>query len=456
MDQQPMNLRRAAKVTKRYKSLIGLIALVGLVAGAGYALIDPPKLTSQALLVLPQPSPNIATQVLIAGSAPVFTGALPALGDGVTLQSLEKKITVSQITPNAISVTAKDNSAKLAEQEANAVATSYVSYVTSSRSPFASVVAHVLVYATSAAGMTLADGILLDAAIGLLAGLLIGLIVAAWRDRSVVLLWERDQIAQVAGAPVIAALAASSSAGQQRRLGQLTRFVKPRRGVGSPQAQAPVSGRGDSAAGWVRFFRDFDPLVGSAWQLRTVLDRLAAAGTSSTVTVLSVSADKKALALGPVLAAFAAKTGRRTALVVGPQQAPGAVPGLRAAAAASGEPDNPQILAADPAGNDWSTQDAELNVIVVTVDGGSPAVPEEAGAAPTVLAVTAGGVSAADLARVAAAVRRTGSRIAGVIVGDPEAGDGTTGRAPRQDGQAARAAAGGDAVRVNGRVTEMR
>lgn len=458
MNQQPMNLRRAAKVARRYKSLIGVIALVGLVAGAGYALIDPPKLTSQALLVLPQPSPNIATQVLIAGSAPVFTGALPVLGAGVTLQSLEKKITVSQITPNAISVTAKDNSAKLAEQEANAVATSYVSYVTSSRSPFASVVAHVLVYATSAAGMTLADGILLDAAIGLLAGLLIGLIVAAWRDRSVVLLWERDQIAQVAGAPVIAALAASSPGGpgQQPRLGQLTRFVKPRRGAGSPQAQAPVSGSGDSAAGWVRFFRDFDPLVGSAWQLRTVLDRLAAAGTSSTVTVLSVSADRKALALGPVLAAFAAKTGRRTALVVGPQQAPGAAPGLRAAAAASGEPDNPQILAADPAGDDWSTQDAELNVIVVTVNGGSPAVPEEAGAAPTVLAVTAGGVSAADLARVAAAVRRTGSRIAGVIVGDPEAGDGTTGRAPRQDGQAARAAAGGDAVRVNGRVTEMR
>ena len=162
MDQQPMNLRRAAKVTRRYKVLIGAIALVGLIVGAGYAVINPPKLTSQALLVIPLPTPNIATQVVIAGSAPVLTGALPKLGSGETLQSLQEKVKVSQVTPNAISVTAKDNSAAAAVQDANAVAASYVAFITSGKSPFASVVPHILVSATSATGMSVTDSAALD------------------------------------------------------------------------------------------------------------------------------------------------------------------------------------------------------------------------------------------------------------------------------------------------------
>jgi capsular polysaccharide biosynthesis protein len=436
MDQQPMNLRRAAKVTRRYKALIGVIALIGLVVGAGYAVINPPKLTSQALLVIPLPTPNIATQVVIAGSAPVLTGALPKLGSGETLQSLQKKITVSEVTPNAISVTAKDNSSAAAVQDANAVAKSYVAFITSGKSPFASVVPHILVSATSATGTSAADSAAVDGAIGLLAGLLVGLIAAAWRDRNEARLWRREQVAYVAGAPVLAALTAGPGGAGQR---------KARPGAGSQQVPG-------NAAGWVRFFQEFDPLAGSVWQLRTVIDRAAAmSGSGGAVTVLSVAGDRKALLLGPQLAAFAASTGTRTALVVGPQ-APAGAAGLRAAAAADGQLDQLQIISANPVADNWTERDAELSVIVIAVDGGVPALPEAAQAPPVVLAVTAGAVKAAELARLAAAVRKAGSRIAGVIVGNPEADDSSSGRAPRRDGTAARGPAG----RPNGRVTEMR
>jgi hypothetical protein len=298
--------------------------------------------------------------------------------------------------------------------------------------------------------MTLSDAVLMDGAIGLLAGLLIGFIVAAWRDRGDTRLWRRDQIARAAGAPVLASLVAETRGGAGGRL----RLPKVRLRTGSPHARTP-----GGAEGWVRFFKDFDPMAGSSWQLRTVLDRLAAApGTGDTggsVTVLSVSSDSRALILGPQLAAFSATTGTRTALVLGPQQPPADAAGLRAVASASG-PDgqlgNLRILTPNPAGDDWSQRDVQLNVIVVAVDGGAPAVPRAIGAVPTVLAVSAGGATREDLARVAAAARKAGSRIAGVIVGNPEAGDGTSGLMPSQAGWAAR----GSATRVNGRVTEMR
>ena len=61
-------------------------------------------------------------------------------------------------------------------------------------------------------------------------------------------------------------------------------------------------------------------------------------GGGSSLAVLSLSSDPKALALGPQLAVFAASLGIPTALVVGPQQDPNATATLRAACAAPSEP----------------------------------------------------------------------------------------------------------------------
>lgn len=433
--QQPMNLRRAAKVTRRYKYLVGVLTLIGILLGVGYALVSPPKLSSQAIVVLPKPIPNISTQVLIAGSDPVLTGALASLGSNDSLQTLKKSVSVAEDTPNAISFISKASTASEAENEANAVAASYISYTSSDRSPVAVNQANILVNGTTATGKSKLDSMIVDGGIGLLAGLIIGLIAALARDRGNPRLRQRGQIARAAGAPVLAGLAGGTPAGNGR-----------------------AKKSAWDARTWAKFFSEFEPLGGSTWQLRGVLDRLTAAGTgpSDMVTVVSAASDRGALTLGAKLAAFAAKTGTPTALVVGPQAPPADASGLQAIAAAGGKSGNLMVRAADPAAADWSQEDAELNVVLVTVADATPAVPDTAGTGPTLLAVTAGALSGPELARVAAAVRRTGAVITGVIVGDPEEDDQTTGRAPVPG------AARGPRVKMNGtnglngRVTEMR
>src|SRR5258708_16008286 len=131
MSQQPMNLRRAARVVRRYKLLVCGSVVVGLALGAGYAELHPAKMSSSALVIIPVPKPNIATDTLIGHSLPVLSGALPAIGDGMTVEELNTEVTVQQATPSVVSFTAQATTGGQAAQIANAVANSYVNYLSS-------------------------------------------------------------------------------------------------------------------------------------------------------------------------------------------------------------------------------------------------------------------------------------------------------------------------------------
>ena len=74
---------------------------------------------------------------------------------------------------------------------------------------------------------------------------------------------------------------------------------------------------------------------------------------------------------------------------------------------------------------------AALTVIVAVVDGMAPQVADTTRGATTVLAVSAGGVTADQLARVAVSAADDRRDIAGIIVADPDPADHTTGRAPQ-------------------------
>jgi capsular polysaccharide biosynthesis protein len=163
---------------RHHKILLGVFVLLGLLAGAGYAVLKPPVLTSTALVALPPNVHNMATQAAIADSTPVLEGALRRIHPAVSLPALRHRIQAKSVTSNILSVAAQGKTAAEAEGAANAVVTSYIASVGTTKSPAGAGPAHLLQPATSTTGPSLVGHLLLMGWIGALVGLLIGAIVA--------------------------------------------------------------------------------------------------------------------------------------------------------------------------------------------------------------------------------------------------------------------------------------
>jgi capsular polysaccharide biosynthesis protein len=173
-----MTVNTGSARKRRHTILLGVFVLLGLLAGAGYAALKPPMLTSTALVALPPSTRDMATQAVIVGSNPVLAQALESIHPAVPLPALRGRIQAKSVTSSILSVTARGTTAAEAEGAANAVATSYVAYVGNSRRAAGTVQAHVLERATGTTGPSLTGNLLLMGAIGAVVGLLIGAIVA--------------------------------------------------------------------------------------------------------------------------------------------------------------------------------------------------------------------------------------------------------------------------------------
>ena len=442
MSQQGMDLRRSIKIIWRHKILVGVVIVLGIVVGGGYAKLNPPMLTSTALVVLPQNAQSAqaaasgvlnqytATQELIAGGTQVLTDALPDVRPhNMSLAELRREIEIGSLTSYVISISAKGAVAANTEATANAVAHSYISFLDSANSPVGRVPANLFQSATSAAGLAPLETLIIYSLIGAVSGALIGAIISLAISRADRRLRERDEIANSIGVPVLASY--------------------------------PVARPGD-AAEWTKLLDDYKPAVQHALQLRkvlrylgTLLDDGGYADTDrSSVTVLAVSSDSGALALGPQLAAFAASQGIPTVLAIGPQQDPDATATLRVACAAQAPSSRSGPLQAVVLDDHIDVpQDAALTVVVVVVDGTSPRIPDTAHKTiTTLLGVSSGGATAEQLARVAVGADANGREITGILVADPESTDHTTGRIP----QVSRPARRRMPTRLKGISTEIR
>lgn len=453
MSAQALDLKRAAQIVRRHSKLVGAVAALGLLAGAGYTAYRPPMLTSDTLVVVPNAagfttgtsaggsasgdsssagtSGYMATQMVIADSEPVLLEALPHAGAAMSLATLRSRVQVTSVTSNVISIKAKGQTAAQAEAAANAVAGSYVAYLDSGSSPVGHVQARILGHATTATGTPLYIRLLETGGTGVLAGGLIGAIIALAIGRSDRRLRERDQIADSIGVPVLASV----------------RAEHPR-----------------DAADWARLFEHYRPSAVDAWRLHKALHQLglvgmnladSRAGSGSSLAVLSLSSDRKALALGPQLAAFAASLGIPAALVVGPQQDENATATLHAACAAAPAPSKRSgnlLVAVSDLDNAEQISEAALTVVVAVVDERTPRVADTMRTAATVVGMSAGAATAEQLARVAASVAADGRDIAGILVGDPDPADQTTGRVP----QLSRSGQRGMPTRITRAATETR
>ena len=448
MSQQVLDLRRSIQIVRRHKFLVGVIVALGILAGCAYAVLHPPMLTATALVVLPEsaqsaaaaggsatgsgPDSYTATQELIAGSNQVFSAALPNVRPAMSVEQLRGDVQIGSPTSLLISINAMGKVAADAEATANAVAKSYIGYISSANSPIGRVSASLLQPATSAAGRGPREALIVTGLLGALGGALVGIIVALAVSRNDKRLRERDEIANSIGLPVLASL--------------------------------PVAHPSD-AAGWTRLLQEYNPGAVHTWRLRMALQRLRRSDDflgngrdngSGSLLVLSLSSDPGALALGPQLAVFAASLGIPTALVIGPQQDTNAAATLRTACAAaspasSKQPSHLRVAVYDD-GNFDGLPGALLTVVVATVDGQTPQMPDTMRTAATVLAVSAGAATADQLARVAVSAAIDDREIVGILVADPEPDDKTTGQIPRLAKPPRRRLP----TRLNGLATEIR
>jgi capsular polysaccharide biosynthesis protein len=406
MSEQPLNLKRSLQILRQHRVLFGLIVMLGLFAGAGYAALNPPLYTDTALVVLSPSTPNMATQALIAGSNPVLAEAARSLDPAVPLQTLRGRVQVTTPIVYVLSINAQGQTAAQAVDTANAVADSYVAYVSSPDNPAGQVEAQVLQHALSASRTWPLTPVIIAGIIGALAASLVGVVgvLAVYRDDR--RLRRRDEIADAIGVPVLASVPARH----------------PRK-----------------AHHWTRLLDEYEPGAAEARCLRNALNDLGRAGMmsvdvgsgGSSLTVVSLSSDRRALALGPQLAVFAATQGIITDLVVSCRPDLDTTAELRAACLAtpsSRRSKHLRVTVADDGSLDLP--DAALTVVVAVVDS---RIPNVADAIPTdaiMLGVSAGAATAEQLARVAASAA-DGRHIASILVGDPDKADPTTGRSPQ-------------------------
>jgi capsular polysaccharide biosynthesis protein len=313
---------------------------------------------------------SIDTQVFIAESEPVLKSAGQNLTPPLPTEVVRGRVKVTAVTEDVIKIDAKGTTASQSMRLANAVAEVYLVFVTTDQKLPGDLGkktgARVLEQATTARGGNLAIHLGIFGLLGALIGAVAGSIGVLAKERGDRRLRLRDEIADAVGLPVLASVS---------------------------------SYRATDASDWAYLLEHYSPTAVEAWSLRKTLHHLSLdvkGGGPLSLTVLSFAGDDKALPLGPQLAAFAESIGISTSIVVDSHQ--------------------------EPSG------DSALSIHLVVVDREAPHVVGAEPTTNTIVAQSAGTVTAEELARLAVAAAADDRNIDGLVVTDPDPTDRTIGR----------------------------
>ncbi len=128
-------MRSTVATLRQRARILAAAAVLGLAAGIAYVLILPPPLTSTAIVLLPTPaladssSSDVDTQVRIALSTTVLEQAGQTVTPSLTARQVEKMIKITAPTDQLVQIDATSTDATQAQTLAQAVADSYVGYV---------------------------------------------------------------------------------------------------------------------------------------------------------------------------------------------------------------------------------------------------------------------------------------------------------------------------------------
>ncbi len=172
MSQQEADVPRFVQVIGRYRALVGIMVVLGLLGGAIFAAVNPPVFTSQALVLMAPPS-SCPVGAICGGPAFSLGYRGPRL-----LQSLPRGVQIKFLPGDYLSVTATGGTPAQAEATAEDAAISYLSYAVSLSYPGWPGAARILEPATSASGTAPMKLLFDDALLGAVFGLLLGVIAA--------------------------------------------------------------------------------------------------------------------------------------------------------------------------------------------------------------------------------------------------------------------------------------
>lgn len=179
MNQQASDLPRSVQIIGRYRSLIGLVALLGALVGVVLAALNPPASTSQTLVVFS--APTCPAGAICGG--PMFS---PAFIEAMLLKQFPSGVQVKPVTGDVVSISVAAGTAVRAEAIAHAAARSYI--VDAGALPYLGEFpsAQILQPATSAAAATPLKQVAGDALLGAVLGALLGIIAALAGSQTII------------------------------------------------------------------------------------------------------------------------------------------------------------------------------------------------------------------------------------------------------------------------------
>jgi capsular polysaccharide biosynthesis protein len=377
---QELDVKKSWRAIRRHRRAVAAVAALGLLGGIAYALVAPPLYTATSLVVLPPPpatdtakaagSQAIATQVFIAESEPVLRSAGQNLAPALATSVVKDRVKVTAVTQDVIKIDAQGTSAQQAMRLANAVAEVYLVFIaTDQKLPGdlgKKTGARMLEEATTARGGSLVVQLGIFGLLGALLGAVAGSVGVLAAVRGDRRLRLRDEIADAVGLPVLASV-----------------------------SSYPAKDVSD----WANLLEHYSPTAVDAWSLRKTLHHLGLdvkGGSPVSLSVISFAEDQKARPVGPQLAAFATSIGISTSIVVDTHREP---PGKVA-----------------------------LGIHLVMVDRNAPHLTGDVRTTSTIVALSAGTVTAEELARLAVAAAADDRTIDGLVVTDPDPSDRTIGR----------------------------